>query len=77
MKGKLFQIVFPEEILIDRSIAKRSQTTGHLVLEMPRANYKPIKGKTKIKAPQKIKDETKKYVCISSYLRLLCYLILQ
>jgi protein TilB len=77
VKGKLFQIVFPEEILIDRSIAKRSQTTGHLVLEMPRANYKPIKGKTKIKAPQKIKDETKKYVCVLSCLGLLRYFILQ
>jgi hypothetical protein len=44
---------------------------------MPRANYKPIKGKTKIKAPQKIKDETKKYVCVLSCLDLLCYFILQ
>lgn len=43
VKEKIFQIVFPEEIAIDKSTCKRSQVTGHLVLEMPRANYKPLK----------------------------------
>ncbi|GFG29354.1 hypothetical protein Cfor_10214 [Coptotermes formosanus] len=38
IKGKIFQIVFPEEIRIDSSTARRSQTTGHLVLTMPKAN---------------------------------------
>ncbi|KAG5895523.1 hypothetical protein JTB14_010668 [Gonioctena quinquepunctata] len=41
IKGKIFQIVFPEEIFTDKSIAQRSQTTGHLVLKLPKVNYKP------------------------------------
>ncbi|XP_044753554.1 protein tilB [Coccinella septempunctata] len=41
IKEKIFQIVFPDEILTDRSTCRRSTTTGHLVLRMPRANYKP------------------------------------
>ena len=36
IKGKIFQIVFPEEINIASSTAQRSQTTGHLVLTMPK-----------------------------------------
>ena len=36
IKGKIFQIVFPEEIKIESSTAQRSQTTGHLVLTMPK-----------------------------------------
>lgn len=36
IKGKIFQIVFPEEINIESSTAQRSQTTGHLVLTMPK-----------------------------------------
>lgn len=41
IKEKIFQIVFPDEILIDKSTCQRSTTTGHLVIKMPRANYKP------------------------------------
>lgn len=40
IKGKLFQFVLPEEVATDRSIAQRSQTTGHLVICMPKANFK-------------------------------------
>ncbi|XP_028283189.1 dynein axonemal assembly factor 11 [Parambassis ranga] len=36
VKGKIFQIVLPAEVKPDSSTAKRSQTTGHLVLTMPR-----------------------------------------
>lgn len=36
VKGKIFQIVFPEEIKTESSTARRSQTTGHLVLTMPK-----------------------------------------
>ncbi|CAG9770286.1 unnamed protein product [Ceutorhynchus assimilis] len=43
VKGKIFQIVFAEEIHVDKSSAQRSQTTGHLVLKLPRLNYKPLK----------------------------------
>uniref|UniRef100_A0A670YB03 Leucine-rich repeat-containing protein 6 n=1 Tax=Pseudonaja textilis TaxID=8673 RepID=A0A670YB03_PSETE len=33
---KAFQLVLPEEVKPDSSIAKRSQTTGHLVINMPK-----------------------------------------
>jgi protein TilB len=36
IKGKIFQIVLPEEIKTESSTAQRSQTTGHLVLTMPK-----------------------------------------
>ncbi|XP_028987185.1 dynein axonemal assembly factor 11 isoform X2 [Betta splendens] len=36
IKGKIFQIVLPAEVQPDSSSAQRSQTTGHLVLTMPR-----------------------------------------
>ncbi|NXD05896.1 TILB protein, partial [Nothocercus nigrocapillus] len=38
VKGKPFQLVLPEEVKPDSSSAKRSQTTGHLVVSMPKAN---------------------------------------
>eukprot|EP00118_Oscarella_pearsei_P010148 m.61113 g.61113 ORF g.61113 m.61113 type:complete len:414 (+) comp34972_c0_seq16:2310-3551(+) len=38
MKGKILQLTLPEEISPDQSTAKRSQTTGHLVLTMPKVN---------------------------------------
>ncbi|KAJ1194206.1 hypothetical protein NDU88_003500 [Pleurodeles waltl] len=37
VKGKPFQLVLPAEVKPDSSFAKRSQTTGHLVLTMPKA----------------------------------------
>ncbi|XP_074413278.1 dynein axonemal assembly factor 11 isoform X2 [Zonotrichia albicollis] len=37
VKGKPFQLVLPEEVKPDSSCAKRSQTTGHLVVTMPKA----------------------------------------
>lgn len=37
VKGKVFQMVLPAEVKADRSTAQRSQTTGHLLLTMPRA----------------------------------------
>uniref|UniRef100_A0A8C6YGK2 Leucine-rich repeat-containing protein 6 n=1 Tax=Naja naja TaxID=35670 RepID=A0A8C6YGK2_NAJNA len=36
VKEKAFQLVLPEEVKPDSSIAKRSQTTGHLVINMPK-----------------------------------------
>ncbi|NWI98453.1 TILB protein, partial [Crypturellus undulatus] len=38
VKGKPFQLVLPEEVKPDSSTAKRSQTTGHLIVSMPKAN---------------------------------------
>ncbi|XP_071369949.1 dynein axonemal assembly factor 11 [Centroberyx affinis] len=37
VKGKIFQLVLPAEVKPDSSTAQRSQTTGHLVLSMPKA----------------------------------------
>ncbi|XP_024908317.1 dynein axonemal assembly factor 11 isoform X1 [Cynoglossus semilaevis] len=37
VKGKVFQLVLPVEVKPDSSVAQRSQTTGHLLLTMPRA----------------------------------------
>ncbi|XP_077359920.1 dynein axonemal assembly factor 11-like [Festucalex cinctus] len=37
IKGKIFQLVLPAEVKPDSSTAQRSQTTGHLLLLMPRA----------------------------------------
>ncbi|XP_053294147.1 dynein axonemal assembly factor 11 [Pleuronectes platessa] len=37
VKGKMFQVVLPAEVRPDSSTAQRSQTSGHLVLTMPRA----------------------------------------
>lgn len=36
IKGKVFQIVLPEEVKPDSCVAQRSQTTGHLVVRMPK-----------------------------------------
>uniref|UniRef100_A0A3P8VCJ9 Leucine-rich repeat-containing protein 6 n=1 Tax=Cynoglossus semilaevis TaxID=244447 RepID=A0A3P8VCJ9_CYNSE len=36
VKGKVFQLVLPVEVKPDSSVAQRSQTTGHLLLTMPR-----------------------------------------
>ncbi|XP_044150036.1 dynein axonemal assembly factor 11 isoform X1 [Bufo gargarizans] len=38
VKSKPFQLVLPEEVKPDSSSAKRSQTTGHLVVTMPKAS---------------------------------------
>ncbi|XP_042312483.1 dynein axonemal assembly factor 11-like [Sceloporus undulatus] len=37
VKGKPFQLVLPGEVKPDSSIARRSQTTGHLVISLPKA----------------------------------------
>uniref|UniRef100_A0A667Z6I3 Leucine-rich repeat-containing protein 6 n=1 Tax=Myripristis murdjan TaxID=586833 RepID=A0A667Z6I3_9TELE len=36
VKGKIFQLVVPAEVKPDSSTAKRSQTTGHLLVTMPK-----------------------------------------
>ncbi|XP_021927882.1 protein tilB homolog isoform X3 [Zootermopsis nevadensis] len=55
VKGKIFQIVFPEEIKIESSTAQRSQTTGHLVINMPKMSG-GIKQKT-VKCVQTVKQD--------------------
>ncbi|KAF3822769.1 hypothetical protein GH733_008143 [Mirounga leonina] len=41
VKGKPFQLVLPAEVKPDSSSAKRSQTTGHLVICMPKVGKVP------------------------------------
>lgn len=43
IKGKIFQFVLPEEVAVDRSKVQRSQTTGHLLISLPKANFKIVK----------------------------------
>ncbi|OXA52094.1 Protein tilB [Folsomia candida] len=38
VKGKIFQLVLPEEVRPDSSYAQRSQTTGHLIVTMPKVH---------------------------------------
>ena len=38
MKGKVLQLVLTEEVETDRSVARRSQATGHLVVTMPKVS---------------------------------------
>ncbi|KAM6101837.1 dynein axonemal assembly factor 11 isoform 4-T4 [Theristicus caerulescens] len=56
VKGKPFQLVLPEEVKPDSSSAKRSQTTGHLVVSMPKA-------KEIILAKQKVSTSVKDSDC--------------
>ncbi|KAF4798207.1 Protein tilB like protein [Turdus rufiventris] len=56
VKGKPFQLVLPEEVKPDSSSAKRSQTTGHLVVTMPKA-------KEIILAKQKVSASIKHSEC--------------
>ncbi|XP_064010375.1 dynein axonemal assembly factor 11-like isoform X1 [Pogoniulus pusillus] len=56
VKGKPFQIVLPEEVKPDSSSAKRSQTTGHLVVSMPKV-------KEIILAKQKVSTSVKRSDC--------------
>ncbi|XP_055288346.1 dynein axonemal assembly factor 11 isoform X3 [Moschus berezovskii] len=49
VKGKPFQLVLPAEVKPDSSSAKRSQTTGHLVVCMPK---KPANGETRSRPQQ-------------------------
>ncbi|KAF7283499.1 hypothetical protein GWI33_000395 [Rhynchophorus ferrugineus] len=61
IKGKIFQIVFPEEIHVEKSTALRSQTTGHLVLKLPKLNVNNQIGRdNKILAPAKTKEKSDK-----------------
>ncbi|XP_057895830.1 dynein axonemal assembly factor 11-like isoform X2 [Melospiza georgiana] len=55
VKGKPFQLVLPEEVKPDSSCAKRSQTTGHLVVTMPKAK-EIILAKQKVSASIKHSD---------------------
>ena len=38
LKGKVLQLVLPEEVKSDSSTAQRSQITGHLLITMPKVS---------------------------------------
>lgn len=40
IKGKVFQVAVKDEIRIEKSTSQRSMTTGHLLIVMPKLNYK-------------------------------------
>ncbi|XP_061695093.1 dynein axonemal assembly factor 11 isoform X2 [Syngnathoides biaculeatus] len=61
VKGKIFQLVLPAEVKPDSSTAQRSQTTGHLLLHMPRAQGE-IKAK---KAARPSKDDRRLHSSLS------------
>ncbi|XP_073536005.1 dynein axonemal assembly factor 11 isoform X2 [Phyllobates terribilis] len=58
VKKKPFQLVLPEEVKPDSSTARRSQTTGHLVVTMPKASEFIQKPRTTSSA-LKSQDRTK------------------
>ncbi|XP_031447100.1 protein tilB homolog [Phasianus colchicus] len=60
VKGKTFQLVLPEEVKPDSSSAKRSQTTGHLVVSMPKAK-EIILAKQKLSTSVKPSDSNTMY----------------
>ena len=58
IKGQLLQLTLPEEVKPDSSAAKRSQTTGHLLLTMPKLN--PVVRPPQPKVPPKLKQSDNK-----------------
>ncbi|EDO48550.1 predicted protein, partial [Nematostella vectensis] len=61
IKGKAFQLVLSEEVKPDSSSAKRSQTTGHLLITMPKMKetIQPVKRVQKISQPKLEQKDTK------------------
>ncbi|KAM4604710.1 dynein axonemal assembly factor 11 [Polymixia lowei] len=56
VKGKIFQLVLPAEVKPDSATAVRSQTTGHLVLTMPKAEGEIKVTKTVPRPPKARQD---------------------
>uniref|UniRef100_A0A2C9M3H0 Dynein axonemal assembly factor 11-like CS domain-containing protein n=1 Tax=Biomphalaria glabrata TaxID=6526 RepID=A0A2C9M3H0_BIOGL len=54
LKGKILQLCLTEEVNGEKSVAQRSQITGHLVITMPKA--KQIVQPVKLK-PERVKAE--------------------
>ena len=55
IKGKITQLKFDEEVLVDKSKIQRSQTTGGLLLTMPKASITEYEAKSM--RMMKMKDE--------------------
>ncbi|KAM6954050.1 dynein axonemal assembly factor 11 [Aplochiton taeniatus] len=56
VKGKIFQLVLPAEVKPDSSSAQRSQTTGHLVLRMPKAQGEICPKKPLLRPPKVVQS---------------------
>ena len=57
IKGKITQLKFDEEILVDKSKTQRSTITGALVITMPRANLTELEARNlKLKQKQSEKQ---------------------
>lgn len=58
LKGEVLQLVLREEVSTDNSKAQRSQTTGHLVVTMPKLNPppKPTPNNISLKCPEKLEN---------------------
>ncbi|XP_003792918.1 protein tilB homolog [Otolemur garnettii] len=59
VKGKPFQLVLPAEVKPDSSFAKRSQTTGHLVICMPKVEEVIKSGQRTLKSLKTTLDRGK------------------
>ncbi|GIY18570.1 protein tilB homolog [Caerostris darwini] len=62
VNGKFFQLLLPEEIHPDMSTCQRSQTTGHLLITMPKANgiLKERKSVVKLEQHKEKKNKDRK-----------------
>ncbi|XP_008060142.1 protein tilB homolog [Carlito syrichta] len=59
VKGKPFQLVLPAEVKPDSSSAKRSQTTGHLVICMPKVEEVITGGRRTFKSMKTTSDSSR------------------
>ncbi|KAJ8305726.1 hypothetical protein KUTeg_016271 [Tegillarca granosa] len=59
MKGKIFQLHLDQDVNADSSSAKRSQTTGHLLITMPKVKQVIKPAKIPAKAKKETKDDNK------------------
>jgi len=75
IRGKIFQMALPEEVNGDNSSAKRSQTTGRLLITMPKVKQvirpKPLQNKTEKKNIPKPKEESN-YLEVDASARTTC-----
>uniref|UniRef100_A0A023F2L4 Protein phosphatase 1 regulatory subunit n=1 Tax=Triatoma infestans TaxID=30076 RepID=A0A023F2L4_TRIIF len=64
IKGKILQLRLDEEVCPDKSIAKRSQTTGHLVITMPKVKevIRPYKTIKQLKKENVVKPKKKEKI---------------
>lgn len=65
IKGKIFQMALNDEIRINASTSKRSQTTGHLLVVMPKLNVKELlEIGSEVKREEKAEKKEKFVKCV-------------